>query len=533
MPQFLLKKRHLIINLIAAALSICVTGAIPAGSYAQSNSTPPKPSTNTNTKSTQTKGKSQTSPGPSAEPDKVLYDRAMVDMKKGRYIEGRLALQTLINTYPDSEYLAKAKLGVADSYFKEGGTSNTTEAIQEYKDFITFFPFLDEAAYAQMQVAMAHYRMAEKPDRDKTEGEDAEDEFQTFLLKYPQSPLVPQAEQRLREIQEILADSQYRVARFYYLKLDYSASGARLVDLSQRYPLYSQSDETLWMLGDIYSRAKQASKNEDDKNHWADLAAQCYDRIATNYPLSRLAGDAKARLTAMGMPVPAPDANAVAEMKKQQLYEKQHKQHAFVKLPMTMLKSNPDVSMAARSGQPNLNAPDDAISATDVLKPGASGPSFNLAMRPTTGDINANSNVSQGAPVEAVSTQGESSSGSGLSVGAQIIEAPSATGTAAAPANSAETGSGNALVYTAPSPAAEPPSNNLSGATPITLEPTSSGGPPATPPAQAAAANGATQAATGSSNPTPAEVKPDTSKADPKTESTSKKKKGIKKIIPF
>ncbi len=85
-----------------------------------------------------------------------------LDIKKGRYIEGRLAYQTLINTYPDSEYLAKAKLGVADSYFKEGGTSNITQAVQEYKDFITFFPFLDEAAYAQMQVAMAHYRMMEK-----------------------------------------------------------------------------------------------------------------------------------------------------------------------------------------------------------------------------------------------------------------------------------------------------------------------------------------------------------------------------------
>ena len=70
---------------------------------------------------------------PSAEPDKVLYDRAMVDLKKSRFIEGRLALQTLINTYPDSEYLAKAKLGVADSYYREGGTSNTTQAVSEYK----------------------------------------------------------------------------------------------------------------------------------------------------------------------------------------------------------------------------------------------------------------------------------------------------------------------------------------------------------------------------------------------------------------
>ena len=78
-------------------------------------------------------------------------------------------MQTLINTYPDSEYLAKAKLAIADSYYKEGGTSNLTLAVSGYKDFIVFFPFLPEATYAQMQVAMAHFKQMEKPDRDRTQ----------------------------------------------------------------------------------------------------------------------------------------------------------------------------------------------------------------------------------------------------------------------------------------------------------------------------------------------------------------------------
>jgi len=62
----------------------------------------------------------------SGEPDKILYDRALVDSKRGRYVEERLSLQTLINTYPDSEYLAKAKLAIGDSYFREGGTTGLT-----------------------------------------------------------------------------------------------------------------------------------------------------------------------------------------------------------------------------------------------------------------------------------------------------------------------------------------------------------------------------------------------------------------------
>src|ERR1700692_1234993 len=116
---------------------------------------------------------SQKGTGTSSEPDKVLFDRAVADIQHSRYIEGRLALQTLINTYPDSEYLAKAKLAVADSYSKEGGPTNLTQSVQEYNDFPTFFPFLDEAAYAQMQIGMAHYKMMEKADRDKTQGEAA------------------------------------------------------------------------------------------------------------------------------------------------------------------------------------------------------------------------------------------------------------------------------------------------------------------------------------------------------------------------
>src|SRR5947209_14196952 len=186
-----------------------------------------------------------------AEPDKVLYNRALDDIKHGRQEVGRLGLQTLINTYPDSEYLAKAKLGIADSYYKEAGTANMTQAIQGYKDFIVFFPFLPEASYAQLQVAMAHYRQMEKPDRDRTEARAAEDEYQIFLQKYPNDPLAAKAQQNLRDVQELLAEGDFRVGSFYFVKGNKKAAESRLRSVANRYPLYSKSDRVLWMLGDI------------------------------------------------------------------------------------------------------------------------------------------------------------------------------------------------------------------------------------------------------------------------------------------
>jgi outer membrane protein assembly factor BamD len=291
-----------------------------------------------------------------AEPDKLLYDKAMEDIKHGRHETGRLGLQTLINTYPDSEYLAKAKLAIADSYFKQSGTSNITQAIAGYKDFIVFFPFLPEAAYAQMQVAMANYNEMPKSDRDNTHALDAEAEFQTFLTKYPKDPLVPQAEQHLREVQESLAEGQYRIAYYYYLKGDRKAAAGRLIPLVRRYPLYSKSDNALWMLGDMFEKSERK-----------DFAATYYSQIVKNYPLSPKVNGARDKLKSFGVPVPQPDPQAVAWMQKEQ--NTPRPKEAIYHKPLGILHSGPDLRLAARNGTPQLQ-PDLEDEGVDILKGG-------------------------------------------------------------------------------------------------------------------------------------------------------------------
>ena len=472
----------------------------------------------------------------SAEPDKVLYDRAQADLKAGRFIEGRLALQTLINTYPDSEYLAKAKLAVADSYYKEGGTTNLTQSIQEYNDFRTFFPFLDEAAYAQMQIGMAHYKMMEKSDRDNTQDEAAEDAFQAFLLSYPQSPLVPKAEQYLRDVQEVLADGDYKIAYFYYAKADFRASAARLVEVTDRYPLYSQNDNALWMLGNIYERAKQASKNEDDKNHWSDLASRCYDRIVRDYPLSKDAPGAKARLKDMGRPVPSADPDAIVRMQKQQLYEKTHHQSIVLKLPMGMLKGNPDTSSAARGGSPQMAPPNDAVSATDVLRPGAAGPSFTVTGSAAGSSAQTSAASSEVVTPEDATTAPVGADTSGATIGAQILtplddkgqptsEQPATTAPAAPPPatnGTVDAGLNGSGTANPPADSATSSGSSASGASGSTADSATPAPAPGTSSAQPAA-----QSADKASTP----VKP--TPVDTSSESTSKKKKGLKKLIPW
>ena len=147
----------------------------------------------------------------SKQPDKVLFDKAMDAMRHNRFDVARLQLQTLINTYPDSEFIARAKLAVGDSWYAEGGTAALAQAEQEYNDFITFFPNMPEAAEAQLKIANIHYQQMEKADRDYTHAKRAEDEYRKVILQYPDSKLVPEAKRKLLEVQEVLANASSRL----------------------------------------------------------------------------------------------------------------------------------------------------------------------------------------------------------------------------------------------------------------------------------------------------------------------------------
>jgi outer membrane protein assembly factor BamD len=415
-----------------------------------------------------------------AEPDKILYGKAIEDIKHGRHEVGRLNLQTLINTYPDSEYLAKAKLSIADSYYKEGGTANMTQAIQGYKDFIVFFPFLPEAAYAQLQVAMAHYKQMEKPDRDRTQARGAEDEFQTFLQKYANDPLVAKAEQHLREVQEVLAEGDFRIGYFYYVKGDKKAAESRLRSLTNRYPLYSRSDRALWMLGNLWESSEKK-----------EFATKYYARIVRDYPLSALAPEAKNRLKSMGAPVPQPDPKAVAWMTAEQNAPRQR--GSLLKKPLSIVHNGPgeELRVASKMGKPTMTPESESEAGTDIL---TGGNQTRIAGGPVTGIV-------------ATVTPG---SGGGITSGAESTAA-------AADGNAPENGA-----QTDPNAPAAPADPNAPAAATDASPKTDAAAAGTGQPSDAAKTDAAAQDGT---------LKPTNS--DNKKESTSKKKKGLRKIVPW
>ena len=331
----------------------------------------------------------------SKQPDKVLFDRSMDAMKHNKFDVARMTLQTLINTYPDSEYIARAKLAVADSWYAEGGSTAMQQAEIEYKDFRTFFPNMPEAAEAQLKVANIHYQEMEKSDRDYTHAMRAEEEYRALIQEYPDSKLVPQAKQRLREVQEVLAQREFNIGRFYYLRQSYPAAIARLRTLVDRYPLYSGADQALYLLGQSYEgeiemvRANPRASEVDKAKLIAEFtrnAAEAYSRIITRYPAMDRALDAKARLEALHQTVPRP-TRAALELNKKEMASRQ--ETGFVSSMMGNFAKHPDVARASRVGEPPM-VDKEPVTATDVVKQamiGAAGGGSKLTAETVNGAV--------------------------------------------------------------------------------------------------------------------------------------------------
>jgi outer membrane protein assembly factor BamD len=326
-----------------------------------------------------------------AQPDKMLYDKAIGDLERGRYDVARLTLQTLISTYDTSEYLAKAKLAIADSWFREGGGAGLVNAEAEYKDFILFYPMLEEAAEAQSRVCDIHYRQMEKPDRDADQAMRADEECRTLLTQFPNSRNAPAAQQKLRNIQEGLGESEYRIGSFYFGKGSFVPAANRLQGLTDHYALFSKADEALWKLGDSYSRL--------GGGRLSPQAAAAFGRIVRDYPLSPYVEQAKKRLAALEQPIPEPDPVQLNRMK----YELENREKSSIMSHFWgVFRKGPDVSAAAKSGAPATSVlrPSTPVTVPGHLPPGAAiGSDVTVSAVPGSGAPATTPDTRQSLPV--------------------------------------------------------------------------------------------------------------------------------------
>jgi outer membrane protein assembly factor BamD len=235
--------------------------------------------------------------------DRVLFEEAAKEVRKGNHETGRLLFSTIVNTYPDSVFLPLAKLAIADSFYLEGTSASLIQAAQAYLDWLTFFPTDPLADDAMLKVAEAEMRQMGLSDRDITHARKAEQRLKALLQQYPDTRLRSIVEDHLRETQESLAMHNLGVARFYY-EARYNkgrgtglkGSQSRLKEIIEKYPNFSLRDEVLFRLATTYQLEEEP-----------DEAAKYYQELLRNFPNSEYGEKAKDQLAIIGAPIPEPN----------------------------------------------------------------------------------------------------------------------------------------------------------------------------------------------------------------------------------
>ncbi len=233
--------------------------------------------------------------------DRVLFEEATKQVRKGNHEVGRLLFNTIITTYPDSPYLPAAKLAIADSFYLEGSTSSLIQAAAAYQDWLTFFPTHPLADDAMLKIAESEMRQMGLPDRSVDHARKAEQRLKVILQQFPQTSLRKDVQAHLNEVQENLAMHNLQIGRFYYNRNENHKGGlkgaqSRFREIVEKYPNFSYMDEVLYLLGVTYMEEEEP-----------DEAAKYFQMIARDYPNSERADKAREQLKVIGAPVPDPD----------------------------------------------------------------------------------------------------------------------------------------------------------------------------------------------------------------------------------
>jgi outer membrane protein assembly factor BamD len=199
-------------------------------------------------------------PPGTSQPDKFLYDKGTQALNDHKWLLAREFFKQVVETYTQSPFRPDAKLGMGDTYLGENSSESLVLAINEFREFLSFYPTNKRADYAQYKLGMAHFLQMRGPERDQTETQDAIKEFETFVERYPNSELMPEVRSKLRAARDRLSESSYHVGLFYFHVKWYPGSIDRFKTILKQDPGYTGRDAVYFYLGESLIRIKRQAE---------------------------------------------------------------------------------------------------------------------------------------------------------------------------------------------------------------------------------------------------------------------------------
>src|SRR2546428_7572978 len=220
-------------------------------------------------------GRTVVPPGTS-DPDKFLFDRGTTSLNAKKWLTAREFFKQVVETYTQSPYRPDAKLGIGDTYLGEGTSEALVLAINEFREFLSFYPTNPRADYAQYKLGMAHFKQMRHPQRDQTETREAVKEFEAFVARYPNSKLMTEAKAKLREARDRLSEADYLVGYFYYRQKWYPGAIDRFKSLLKEDPAYTGRDAVYYYLADAL--VKTQTKREAEALTYLERLVQEFEQ---------------------------------------------------------------------------------------------------------------------------------------------------------------------------------------------------------------------------------------------------------------
>ena len=224
-------------------------------------------------------------------PDKFLFDKGTEALNNKKWLTAREYFREIVDTYGQSPYRPDAKLGLGDTYLGEGTAEGLERALNEFAEFLAFFPTNPRADYAQYKLGMVHFRQMRAPQRDQTQTRDAVKELETFVARYPNSTLMPEAKARLRDARDRLSEADYEVGFFYYRQRWYPGAVDRFKSLLKQDPEFTNRDAVYFYLAESLVKTKQKAE-----------ALPYYQKLIEEFRQSEYLTDANKRIAELKAP---------------------------------------------------------------------------------------------------------------------------------------------------------------------------------------------------------------------------------------